>query len=273
MGALALTGQPAKVEPFRPLPGDVTHIDFGDVDALRAAVTSETAMVILEPIQGENGVVVPPPGYLTAAREICTAAGALLVLDEVQTGVGRTGRFWGHQHFVSGPEGDRLADIVILAKGIASGFPLSAIAAGRELMSRARPGSQGGTYGGNAVSCAAALATLEVIREEKLVENAAEQGARLQEGLRRVAATQPAVGDVRGLGLMCASEFTDASGAPDPGAAARVQAEAVGRGLLLLTCGALGNVVRMIPALVVTAEQVDEALGIWEEAVAAGTGG
>ena len=252
-------------------------VDFAlrELDYLLATVSApaDTAAFVVEPVLGEGGYVPADTRFLRGLRERADEHGILLVLDEVQTGVGRTGRFWGHQHFVSGPEGDRLADIVILAKGIASGFPLSAIAAGRELMSRARPGSQGGTYGGNAVSCAAALATLEVIREEKLVENAAEQGARLQEGLRRVAATQPAVGDVRGLGLMCASEFTDASGAPDPGAAARVQAEAVGRGLLLLTCGALGNVVRMIPALVVTAEQVDEALGIWEEAVAAGTGG
>ena len=158
------------------------------------------------------------------------------------------------------------------AKGLASGFPLSAIAAPRELMAKAWPGSQGGTYGGNAVSCAAALATLEVIADEKLVDNAAEQGRRLADGLREVAADHPVIGDVRGLGLMQAAEFTRPDGAPDPATAARAQREACERGLLLLTCGPHANVVRMIPPLVVTAEQVDEAVALWADAVAAAPG-
>jgi len=150
---------------------------------------------------------------------------------------------------------------------------LAACAAPREGMAKAWPGSQGGTYGGNAVACAAALATLDVIRDEGLVANAAEQGARLVEGLRKVAADHPVIGDVRGLGLMVGSEFTTAAGEPDPMTAARVQQEAAARGLLLLTCGPVGNVVRMIPPLVVTAAHVNEAIGLWAAAVAAADGG
>jgi 4-aminobutyrate aminotransferase len=136
-------------------------------------------------------------------------------------------------------------------------------------MSQAWPGSQGGTYGGNAVSCAAALATLDVIRDEELVGNAAEMGLRLRDGLRKVASDHPVIGDVRGLGLMVGSEFTTVDGEPDPATAQRAHREAVERGLLLLTCGAHGNVVRMIPPLVVDATQIDEAVGIWAAAVAA----
>jgi 4-aminobutyrate aminotransferase len=187
----------------------------------------------------------------------------LLVIDEVQTGWGRTGKFWGHDHFGVRP------DILVTAKGLASGFPLSAIAASRELMEKAWPGSQGGTYGGNAVACAAAIATLDVIQEENLVENARVVGAALADGLAKVAADNPRVGDVRGLGLMLGSEFITPDGAPDPEAASRAQQEAGRRGLLLLTCGPFGNVVRMIPPLVVTQAQVDEALEVWGAAVRA----
>jgi 4-aminobutyrate aminotransferase len=251
-------------------------VDFAlrELDYLLATVSApeDTAAFIVEPVLGEGGYVPADAAFLRGLRERADRHGILLVLDEVQTGVGRTGRFWGHQHFVSDSAAARpLADILITAKGLASGFPLSAIAAPRDLMAKARPGSQGGTYGGNAVACAAALATLEVIAEEKLVENSAEQGARLIAGLREVARDRSAIGDVRGLGLMCASEFTDANGDPDPATAAHAQREACSRGLLLLTCGPLGNVVRMIPPLIVTADQVDEALTIWSETVAAVT--
>lgn len=243
-------------------------VDFAltELDYLLATASApdDTAAFIVEPVLGEGGYVPADERFLRGLRERADRIGALLVLDEVQTGVGRTGRFWGHQHFApSGP----LADILITAKGLASGFPLSAIAAPRELMAKARPGSQGGTYGGNAVSCAAAIATLEVVARERLVDNAAEQGARLIGGLRQVADRHKAIGDVRGLGLMCASEFTGPDGRPDPATAARAQQEASARGLLLLTCGPLGNVVRMIPPLVVNAEQVDEGLALWEESV------
>ena len=280
MGAAALTTSSAKFRAgFGPLmPGvavapfptayrygwdEETATDFAlrELDHVLATLTApaDTAAFIVEPVLGEGGYIPANETFLTGLRERADRHGILLILDEVQTGVGRTGRFWGHEHFGVRP------DVIITAKGLASGFPLSAIAARRELMSRAWPGSQGGTYGGNAVACAAAIATLDVVRGEKLVANAAEQGARLLAGLRRVAADTPAIGDVRGLGLMCASEFTD------PPAAARAQHEATERGLLLLTCGPLGNVVRMIPPLIVTADQVDDALEIWAAAVAAAT--
>jgi 4-aminobutyrate aminotransferase len=223
---------------------------------------SETAAFVVEPVLGEGGYVPANAEFLAGLRERADRHGILLVVDEVQTGFGRTGRFWGHDHFGVTP------DVVITAKGLASGFPLSAIAASQDLMSRAWPGSQGGTYGGNAVACAAALATLDVIEDEALVANAAARGAELADGLRKVAASGVGIGDVRGLGLMLASEFVDADGDPDPAAAARAQQAAAERGLLLLTCGALGNVVRMIPPLVVTQSQVDDALAIWADAVA-----
>ncbi len=229
------------------------------------APPQDTAALMVEPVLGEGGYVPAPPGFLEGLRERADRHGMLLIVDEVQTGFGRTGRFWGHQHH------DVFPDILITAKGLASGFPLSAIAAPTDLMSKAWPGSQGGTYGGNAVSCAAALATLSVIEKEGLVENAAVRGEQLAAGLREVASRHAGIGDVRGRGLMLASEFTDADGQPDPATASRVQHEAADRGLLLLMCGAFGNVVRMIPPLVVTEEQVREGLGLWSDAVAAAT--
>ncbi|MFC0040213.1 aspartate aminotransferase family protein [Actinomadura rayongensis] len=227
-----------------------------------ACAPADTAAFIVEPVLGEGGYIPAPPAFLAGLRERADRHGALLIVDEVQTGIGRTGRFWGHDH------ADIRPDVLITAKGLASGFPLSAIAAPAALMERAWPGSQGGTYGGNAVACAAALATLDVVRDEDLVGNAAVQGARLRAGLRAIAADHPAIGDVRGLGLMQACEFTTPSGEPDAATAARAQAAAAERGLLLLTCGGYGNVVRMIPPLVVTGEQVDEGLALFAKAVA-----
>ncbi|MFD0684644.1 aspartate aminotransferase family protein [Actinomadura fibrosa] len=244
--------------------GEATRFALRELDYLLATASApaDTAAFVVEPVLGEGGYIPAPPGFLEGLRERADRHGILLVVDEVQTGFGRTGRFWGHEHTDARP------DVLITAKGLASGFPLSAIAAPTALMERGRPGSQGGTYGGNAVACAAALATLEVIRDEDLVANAARLGARLNDGLRKTAAEHPAIGDVRGLGLMQASEFTTPDGEPDPAAAARAHRAAADRGLLLLTCGAFGNVVRMIPPLIVTADQIDEALDLWSAAVA-----
>jgi 4-aminobutyrate aminotransferase len=240
-----------------------TEFALRELDYLFATVTApdDTAAFLVEPVLGEGGYVPAPPGFLEGLRERADRHGILLVLDEVQTGYGRTGKFWGHQHYSVTP------DVIITAKGLASGFPLSGIAASAELMNRARPGSQGGTYGGNAVACAAALATLDVIESEGLVANAAERGAELIEGTRKIGASTPGIGDVRGIGLMVASEFTSADGNPDTAAATRAQQAAAERGLLLLTCGAYGNVVRMIPPLVVDAEQIEAGLRIWAETV------
>ncbi|MGW6620176.1 aspartate aminotransferase family protein [Nocardia sp. NPDC055002] len=234
------------------------------LDHVLATVTApaETAALLVEPVLGEGGYVPAPPGFLAGLRARADRHGMLLILDEVQTGFGRTGKFWAHQH-----EPDARADILVTAKGLASGFPLSAIAASTELMRRAWPSSQGGTYGGNAVACAAALATLAVIRDEKLVENAAVQGERLLAAIRADALAVPGIADVRGLGLMIGIEFCTPEGAPDPDTAKRAQQAAAALGLLLLTCGPYGNVVRMIPALVVTGDQIDTAVALWSKAV------
>ncbi|MBO0828265.1 MAG: aspartate aminotransferase family protein [Streptosporangiales bacterium] len=231
------------------------------------APANDTAAFFVEPVLGEGGYVPANPRFLAGLRERADRHGILLVIDEIQTGFGRTGRFWGHDHFGVRP------DVMLTAKGIASGFPLSVVAASDELMSKAWPGSQGGTYGANPVSCAAAIATIDVIRDEHLVENSAAMGERLADGLRKVAAEHDAIGDVRGLGLMVGSEFVDAQGMPDTATAVRAQRAAGENGLLLLTCGVHGNVVRMIPALVVDTEQVDTAVEIWGEAVASAVDG
>jgi 4-aminobutyrate aminotransferase len=224
---------------------------------------ADTAAFFVEPVLGEGGYVPANERFLAGLRQRADDYGIVLVIDEIQTGVGRTGKFWGGDHFNARP------DILVTAKGLASGFPLSAIAASSDLMAKAWPGSQGGTYGANAVACAAAVATLEVISAEQLVENSASRGAQLKEALQLVADKHDQITDVRGLGLMIGNEFRDAAGKPDPVTAAAAQQEAARRGLLLLTCGAWGQVVRFIPALVVNSDQVDEAAGIWADAVSA----
>ncbi|MGH3315488.1 MAG: aspartate aminotransferase family protein, partial [Nocardioidaceae bacterium] len=177
-----------------------TATDFAlrELDYVLATTSpaNDTAAFFVEPVLGEGGYAPANSRFLAGLRERADKHGILLVIDEVQTGFGRTGRYWGHDHF------DVRPDVLITAKGLASGFPLSAIAASEELMSQAWPGSQGGTYGGNPVSCAAALATIDVIEREKLVDNAAAMGQRLQTGLQKVATEHAAIGDVRGLGLM-----------------------------------------------------------------------
>ncbi len=225
------------------------------------------AAIIIEPVLGEGGYIVPPPGFLPRLREITRRHGILLVADEVQTGFGRTGRLFAVEHWGVEP------DILVMAKGIASGLPLSGILAKRELLDRLPPGTHGGTYGGNVVSCAAANATLDVIRDEGLVENARERGTQFLDGLRRIASKYPHVGDVRGLGLMVALEFVkpdEGDGrTPDPDVTKRVQAEALKRRLIVLTAGTYVNVVRIIPPLVTTREEVDLALSILDESLAA----
>ncbi|GAB3477629.1 aspartate aminotransferase family protein [Nocardiopsis coralliicola] len=236
---------------------------LAELDYLFATVTApkDTAAFFIEPVLGEGGYVPVPDAFLAGLRERADRHGILLVADEVQTGFGRTGRFWGLDHSGVRP------DIVITAKGLASGFPLSAIAAPAAIMDKAWPGSQGGTYGGNAVSCAAALATLDVIQDENLVDNAARMGERLAAGLRKAAEAHERAADVRGRGLMLATEFTAPDGTPDGETAVRAHKAAVDHGLLLLTCGPHNNVVRMIPPLVVDGDQVDAAITAWSAAL------
>lgn len=222
----------------------------------------ETAVVIIEPVLGEGGYVPAPAGFLQELRTICTENDILLISDEVQSGFGRTGKFFGYEH--SGIE----PDIIVMAKGLGSGLPISGIAASRALMEKWKPGSHGGTYGGgSAISSAAALATVQVIQEEDLAGNAARMGAHLMKGLRALQAKYPVLGNVRGLGLMVATEFNKPNGDPDAGSAKAVQKVCLEQDLLLLTCGTYENVIRWIPPLIVTESQLTEALGIFENAL------
>ncbi|MFG3096860.1 acetylornithine transaminase [Streptomyces sp. NPDC048202] len=241
MGALALTGQPAKQEPFRPLPGDVTHVPYGDPQALAAAVTPDTAMVIIEPIQGENGVVVPPPGYLKAARAITAATGALLVLDEVQTGVGRTGDWFAYQAH----EGV-LPDVVTLAKGLGGGLPLGATLAFGRAADLLQPGQHGTTFGGNPVACAAGLAVLDTIEDEDLLANAKRQSEALRAGTEALG--HPLIDHVRGAGLLLGIVLTGPH-------AARAQAAAQEAGFLVNAPAP--DVVRLMPPLNLRDDEVD----------------
>lgn len=229
------------------------------------ASADDVAAVVVEPVLGEGGYVVPPSGFLPRLRQLTKELGILLIADEVQTGFGRTGKMFAVQHHGVEP------DILVMAKGIASGLPLSGIIARKELIESWSPGTHGGTYGGNVVACAAALATLDVIQEERLVERAAERGAQMLDGLRRIATGRAGIGDVRGLGLMLALEFVkpnDGDGrTPDPDAVKRVIAEAATRKLLLLSAGSYAQVIRIIPPLVTTADEVELALGILEESL------
>lgn len=224
---------------------------------------SDTAAFLIEPALGDGGYIPTPPAFLEGLRERADRHGIVLIFDEVQAGVGRTGKFWGHQHSSARP------DVLITAKGIASGFPISAIAASTELMSKAWPGSQGGTYGGNAVSAAAGVATLGVVEKEGLVENSRVRGEQLQAGLKQIQQRFPVIGDVRGLGLMQGIEFTAPDGSPDAATAAAVQQATTEQDLLSLTCGPAGNVVRLIPALVVSEEEIALGLQRFEAAVEA----
>ncbi|MFC8033136.1 acetylornithine transaminase [Streptomyces griseoincarnatus] len=245
MGALALTGQSGKREPFLPLPGDVTHVPFGDPQALDAAVTEDTALVVLEPIQGELGVVVPPTGYLKAARAITAAKGALLVLDEVQTGVGRTGDWFAYQAH----EGV-LPDVVTLAKQLGGGLPLGATVAFGRAAQLLQPGHHGTTFGGNPVACAAGLAVLDTIAGEGLLENAKRQGEKLREGIEGLG--HALIDHVRGAGLLLGIVLTEPL-AP--------QAQQTAQDAGFLVNAAAPDVVRLMPPLNLGDDAVAALLG------------
>jgi len=217
----------------------------------------ETAAFFIEPIQGDGGYVPAGRRFLEGLRQRADHHGMLLAFDEVQAGFGRSGKFWSHEHFEVQP------DILVTAKGLASGFPLSGFGASAALMERGWPGSQGGTYGGNPVSCVAAIATLEVIESEGLVENAARRGSEMGERLAAVAEKSPWVDDVRGIGLMMGTVIVDDQGQPDGDRAAEFLRRAEARGLLLLRCGSHGHIIRWLPPLIVTEAQVEEAVSIF----------
>jgi 4-aminobutyrate aminotransferase len=275
---------------FEPLPGSVYHAAYPycyrapggphepgactcdwepQLDLLfhQLIYPERVAAIIVEPVIGEGGYIVPPPTFLPRLREITRRHGILLIADEVQSGFGRTGELFAVRHWDVEP------DIVVMAKGIASGLPLSGIIARDDVMAAWKPGTHGGTYGGNVVSCAAANATLDVIEEEGLVANARERGAQFLAGLRALRAKYRSIGDARGLGLMVAIELVrpdEGDGrVPDPDLTKRVLAEALERRLIVLSAGSYANVVRIIPPLVTTAAEVDLALSILDESLAA----
>jgi 4-aminobutyrate aminotransferase len=273
---------------FEPLPGSIYHASYpycyrasggahdpadctcdweAQLDLLfhQMVYPDKVAAIIIEPVLGEGGYIMPPPSFLPRLREITREHGILLIADEVQTGYGRTGELFAVRHWDVEP------DILVMAKGIASGLPLSGIIARADIMAKFSPSSHGGTYGGNVVSCAAANATLDVIEDEGLIANARERGAQFLAGLRALRAKHPSIGDVRGLGLMLALEFVkpgegDGRG-PDAALTKRVQQECFDRKLMMLTAGSYVNVMRIIPPLVTTAEEVELALQILSDSL------
>jgi acetylornithine aminotransferase len=256
LGSLALTGQPKKRQAFEPLPGDVVHVPFGDADALRAVVDTDTALVVVEPIQGENGVVVPPAGYLQEVREITAATGTLFVLDEVQTGIGRTGH-WA-ECLAQGVQ----PDVVTLAKGLGAGLPIGATVAFGPAADLFTPGAHGSTFGGNPVSCAAALAVLDTIEADALLDNVKRQGEKLRDGIEALG--HPLVDHVRGAGLLIGIVLTEPL-------SAHVQQAAQDAGFLVNA--AVPGAVRLAPPLIVGDAETDALLqalpGILDRAHAA----
>jgi predicted acetylornithine/succinylornithine family transaminase len=243
LATLHATGQPAKHEAFQPLPEGFKHVAWEDLDALDAALTPDVAAVLLEPIQGEGGVRPAPAAYLQGARRLCDERGALLMVDEVQTGLGRTGAWFGFQHAGVHP------DVVTVAKALGNGVPIGACWARAEVAGTFEPGDHASTFGGQPLASAAARATLAVMEAEDVPARARRAGARLSERLQAL----PGVGEVRGLGLLLAAELVD-------GDAKAVQAECLRRGLVLnaVTPSAL----RLAPSLLVTDDEVDEAVSI-----------
>jgi len=247
-------------------PERATARTFEEIERLfeHTIVPSDVACFLVEPIQGEGGYVVPPENFLKGLRTLTERHGILLILDEIQTGFGRTGEWFAAQTFGVVP------DIMVIAKSIANGFPLSATVAPRDLMRRWDVGAHGTTFGGNPVACAAGLAVLKVMREERVIENCREQGAHVLIRLREMQAAAPWMGDIRGKGLMIGVEFVEPrTGDPAPGVARRVLRQALMDGLLLYPCGLNNETVRVIPPLVIGRKELDEGLDIFERAVLA----
>ena len=245
LGSLSLTGQPAKQAPFAPLIPGVSFVPYGDLGALRAAVTGRTAALFLEPVQGENGVLPAPPGYLEVARRICDATGALLVLDEIQGAMGRTGEFFAHQALAPGVR----PDVLTMAKGLGGGLPIGACIATGAAAEALQPGDHGSTFGGNPVACAAALAVLDTVQRDGLAANARAMGDRLAAGVEALGS--PLVDHVRGLGLWRGVVLAA------PVAAAL---EAAARHAGLLVNAVQPDALRLAPALVISAAEVDAAV-------------
>jgi acetylornithine aminotransferase len=251
MGALSLTGQPAKREPFLPLIKGVKHVPYGDIGAMRKAVTKKTAMVIIEPIMGEAGVIVPPADYLQQLRTLCDEKGSLLVIDAVQTGMGRTGDWFGYEYSGITP------DVITLAKGLGGGLPLGAMIALGKAADLFQPGDHGSTFGGNPVTTAAGLAAIDVIESKKLLAKVKKQGAYLIQELALI----PGVKEVRGAGLLLGIEL-DSLKASDIATAMRNAG--------VLVNAANETTIRIAPALIVTDAQINKFISIFRKVISDG---
>ncbi len=251
LGALAASGQPDLQEGFGPMPAGFMHVAYGDTEAAADAAGDHTAAIMVEPIIGEGGVLVPPAGYLRALREICDRTGALLIFDEVQTGMGRTGKFYAHEHEGITP------DILCSAKGLAAGLPIGAMLATESAAAAFKPGTHGTTFGANPVACAAGIAVIESFDAEGVLENCRASGEHLADALRAIAAQRADIKDVRGRGLMVGMELT--------GPARPIVDRALEAGVILNATA--GNVVRFLPPLTITTAEIDEGLKLLEEAL------
>jgi acetylornithine aminotransferase len=246
MGALSLTGQPSKREPFLPLIKGVKHVPYGNIEAMRKAVSKKTAMVIIEPIMGEAGVIVPPADYLQELRALCDAKGALLVIDAVQTGMGRTGDWFGYEYSGITP------DVITLAKGLGGGLPLGAMIALGKAADLFQPGDHGSTFGGNPVTTAAGLAAIKFIESQKLLKKVEKQGAYLMQELALI----PGVSEVRGAGLLLGIELENLKSSDVAGA---LQKSGV------LVNAANPTTIRLAPALIVTDVQIKKFISIFKK--------
>jgi acetylornithine/N-succinyldiaminopimelate aminotransferase len=251
MGALSLTGQPSKREPFLPLVKGVKHVPYGDIEAMRKAVTKKTAMVIIEPIMGEAGVLVPPADYLQELRALCDAKGALLVIDAVQTGMGRTGDWFGYEYSGITP------DVITLAKGLGGGLPLGAMIALGKAANLFQPGDHGSTFGGNPVTTAAGLAAIKFIESQKLLKKVEKQGAYLMQELALI----PGVSEVRGAGLLLGIELENLKSSD---VASALQKSGV------LVNAANPTTIRLAPALIVTDIQIKKFISIFKKVMSDG---
>jgi len=273
---------------FEPLMGNVYHTPFpypyrtpAGEDPTDYAITElrnllkrevwpdDVAVIAVEPLQGEGGFVVPPMDFFAELRKVCDEFGIMLFIDEIQAGVGRTGKWFCHEWF----DGNVTADIVSVAKGLASGFPISAVVAKAETFAKVLPGSMGGTYGGNVVAAAAGLASLEVIEEEDVMANVLRQGDKTRKFWTDMQARYPVIGDVRGLGLMNAVEtVVPGTKTPDPDAAKTFIAECMNRKMIHLGCGMYDNCIRFLPGLTVTDSDMEAGMAIWTDAAKAAWG-
>ncbi|MCZ8407707.1 4-aminobutyrate--2-oxoglutarate transaminase [Achromobacter dolens] len=279
MLGMALTGKVAPYKlSFGPMPGDIYHVPFPNgtqsitvADSLKALDLlfkvdidpKRVAAIIIEPVQGEGGFNITPPELMVALRKLCDEHGILLIADEVQTGFGRTGKLFAMEHH------SVQADLITMAKSLGGGFPISGVVGRADVMDGPAAGGLGGTYAGNPLAVAAAHAVLDVIAEEKLCERAVQLGDKLRARLEGLRAKVPGIADVRGLGSMVALELNDANGKPDAEAVKKVQARAIEQGLILLSCGVYGNVLRFLYPLTIPDAQFDRALDILAEALAA----